>query len=268
MKKEVNLSYRDLIYSVLYRGQDIVTRNSRVKRLFVQSAEFDRSPLVSMRKTSWKNALREWEWFMSGSCCIRDLHESVRPWWEPWANEEGYVIGNYGWQFRGFVGCDFREVDQIQLLLDGIGNHPFSRRNVITTWNTADMTHPDCPITNCHGTVIQAFVEPDDSLHMYMYQRSVDVLCGLPHNWIQYWAFLLWLCHKTGKKPGVFHWQGGDVHIYETHFPLAEKIVAIDRMPRSPGLVYKPTSEDFKAEDFHLDGEYDPILSDRAEMVV
>src|SRR5690606_26897284 len=126
-----------------------------------------------------------------GSEDIKDLHPSVRPWWEPWANIEGQVLFNYSDQFRAFAGTDGRVVDQIEYLIDGIKNHPYSRRNVITTWNAADMTNPACPITNCHSTVTQAFVNPDNSLHLVTYQRSVDVICGLPHNWIQYWSFLL-----------------------------------------------------------------------------
>lgn len=207
--------YTGLISDVLTTGDEITTRNATVRRLIHYPVEITSTPLVSVRKTAWKNALREWEWFMSGSPDINDLHPSVRPWWTPWADKTGWVNWNYSMQFRRYG--DTSGFDQIAYLIDGIKNHPFSRRNVITTWHTEDMNREDCTITNCHGTVIQAFVRPDDSLHLVTYQRSVDVVCGLPHNWLQYWAFLLWVAHWSWRAVGSLTWIGGDVHVYEEH---------------------------------------------------
>lgn len=261
--------YQNLIHHVIYKGQRIATRNSDVWRTFATPVKIARTPLISLRKTAWKNALREWEWFMSGSHNINDLHPSVHSWWKPWADKNGYVYYNYSQQFRRWCyGPGL--FDQIEYLIEGIRDHPHSRRNVITTWNTGEMADPECPITNCHGTVIQAFVNPDDSLHLVTYQRSVDVICGLPHNWIQYWAFLLWLAYRSKRKVGELLWIGGDVHVYEKHYELATKIRTAE-LPNPyavPALIYLPTSEEFKADDFSLDSEYKPLILDRAEMIV
>lgn len=271
MENLIDYCYEEII-SRCMGGHVINTRNSECRRWIAGYWKFWQIPLVSARRTAWKNALREWEWFMSGSNRIEDLHPSVRQWWEPWVNDAGIVPFNYGYQFSNFAGSDIvGTIDQIKYLVDGIRNHPFSRRNVITTWNTADMADSECPITNCHGTVIQAFVNPDDSLHLATYQRSADVICGLPHNWVQYWAFLMWLAHRGGRSVGSLTWVGGDVHVYKQHYELADKILraATSRKPgNTPNLVYTPTSEEFKADDFTLDGEYTPVLTDRAEMVV
>ncbi len=263
----VDQTYQFLIENILHNGHTLTTRNSVVKRIFARTLTFTSTPLISVRKTAWKNALREWEWFMSGSTNIKDLHDAVKPWWKPWANVWGDVHFNYSAQFRAAYECEGTDFDQIQYLIDGIKEHPFSRRNVITTWNTMDMASKDCPITNCHGTIIQAFVNPNNSLHLVTYQRSVDTICGLPHNLIQYWAFLLWLAHLTSRTVGSLTWIGGDVHVYEAHFPLAHKILAVTPKA-SPELVYKPTSEQFLAEDFTLFSPYFPVLTDRAEMIV
>jgi thymidylate synthase len=268
MFSECDFEYLTLIRRALVVGSEISTRNSVCRRLIGCHVGFDYSPLVSVRRTAWKNALREWEWFMSGSDYIGDLHPKVRHWWNPWADEEGRVRYNYSKQFRGF-GDEAHLVDQVQNMIDGIRDHPYSRRNVATTWHPRQMTDPLCPITNCHGTIIQAFVEPDDSLHLVTYQRSVDVVCGLPHNWIQYWAFLMWLAHRGGRRAGSLTWLGGDVHVYKAHEPLAWRMLEQENNCReAPGLVYTPTTEDFLAADFTLDGEYTPLLEDRAEMIV
>lgn len=281
MQQKTQPKTTDDVYASIIReclaGERITTRNSVCFRTFARQVRFTSTPLVCSRKTSWKNCLREWEWFMSGSNAIEDLHPSVRHWWMPWAADEQHygkpglgpdfrVAHNYSEQFRYFQGRT-GYVDQIQYLIDGIRNHPFSRRNVITTWNTADMAHPECKITNCHNSLTQAFVDTENRLHLVTYQRSVDVICGLPHNWAQEWAFLLWLAHLGGRLVGSLTWIGGDVHVYEAHLPLAEKILAAPPQ-QSPEMVYRPTSEEFLADDFSLDREYAPVVNERAEMIV
>lgn len=270
----VDAVYADLVRRVLRDGDRVETRNSRCRRLFAEKAVFRSTPLVSARKTAWKTAIREWEWFMTGSNNVNDAHPSVRPWWGPWADPAGAVLFNYGEQFRRFTAVDQYTgsvglFDQIAALVEGVRSHPFSRRNVVTTWNPPEMADGECRITNCHGTVIQAFVDAVGHLHLVTYQRSADVVCGLPHNWIQYWAFLLWLAARTGKAADSLTWLGGDVHVYETHKALASRIVgAAPSCGLTPPLAYRPSLPDFRADDFALEGEYSPVLADRAEMVV
>lgn len=267
MSTKVDNEYTSIICKSL-NGEEVNTRNSVCYRTTVHKSIFTETPLISVRKTAWKTALREWEWFMAGDSNIADLHESVHPWWKPWIDAGGFVKNNYSEQFRDFRGRE-GSVDQIALLIDGIKNHPYSRRNVITTWNTADMASSRTPITNCHGTIIQAFISSGNELEIVTYQRSVDVICGLPHNWLQYWAFLLWLSHKTGMTPHKLVWIGGDVHVYKEHLDLANKLrESSDLCCRTPVLLYNPTSEDFKADDFVLSIKYDPIVLDTATMVV
>lgn len=266
--KSVDEQYQELVSRVYRFGELIETRGHRCFRVFQDvTMTFWSFPLVSLRKTAWKNAIREWEWFMSGSCDINDLHESVRHWWKPWADDMGHVLYNYSQQFRHFTGVD-SEVDQIKYFIEGIKNHPYSRRNVITTWNTADMLEPDNPITNCHGTVIQAFVDRSNRLHIKTYQRSVDVICGLPHNWVQYWAFLVWLCPLTGTRPGSLIWIGGDVHIYEEHSELVGDMLSRDVSGiDTPGL-FMSADNQFRARNFAINREYRPLIETKAKMVV
>jgi thymidylate synthase len=266
----VDNKYRRLINKVRFGGIAVKTRNSGCVRITGYTSKFDSTPLICLRRTAWKNCLREWEWFMSGSSYVNDLHESARPWWKPWGGYEGIVYNNYGKQFRSFRGHT-QTVDQIELLIDGIKEHPHSRRHVITTWNTADMNSTITPITNCHGTMIQCFVRPaenGEALDLCTYQRSCDLIVGVPHNWFQYWAFLVWLAHRTGKLVGELKWIGGDVHIYDAHADLAARIAHGKITQEPPQLLYKPSSDEFKAEDFTLDREYTPTIDEKAQMIV
>jgi thymidylate synthase len=253
--------YLDLLTKIRDHGAPVVTRNAPVRRVFAHSVRFTRTPLVCLRKTAWRLALREMEWALSGSDNISDLHESARHWWRPWADR-------YGRQLRDFAGHGGRSADQIIDLLGGLILHPYSRRNVVTTWNSADMTAPETPITNCWWTVLQAFVEPDSALHLVTYQRSADVVVGLPANWLQSWAFLMWLAHSAGLDVGSLTWLGGDVHVYDCHAPVVAEILAADPDPDPPRLVYRPSGDAFRADDFALDRPYNPKVLTRAEMVV
>jgi thymidylate synthase len=279
--QSANGAMTSLIRSIKLFGTKVNTRNSVCSRITAETVRFERAPLVTLRKTAWKSALREWEWFMSGSNNINDLHESVRPWWQPWASTAGTVESNYSHQFRkqtcldfdaGFYdGYGWGEFDQVAAFIDGIKHHPFSRRNVITTWYSPEMYSKECPITNCHGTVIQAFVGENAELEIVTYQRSCDLICGVPHNWIQYWAFLLWVAHRTGTKATRLTWVGGDVHIYEAHQELAKKMAngwGLHKVDAYPGdMLYTPTSDEFKADDFTLSVPPEFFLNDKAEMI-
>lgn len=264
-----NKQYTDLLQSTLETGDTIRTRNSVVRRVAGVRAAFSSAPLISARKTAWKLALREMEWFLSGSSNVQDLHPSVRHWWEPWKDASGCVSNSYSDQFSSYRGQREEEfVDQVNVLIFGVSEDPFSRRHVITTWHTADMIAPETKIANCHGTVIQCVVSADHKLDLITYQRSADLICGLPHNWIQYWALLMWLASRTGTDVGRLVWMGGDVHLYEAHTGLAERIVASQVYAAAPDLIYTPTTELFRAEDFTLSGEYQPIITEKAEMIV
>lgn len=263
-----NTAYVDIIDQIIRFGERVPTRQGgSTLTLNTITKVFDYTPLVTIRSTAWKAALREWEWFMSGSNRIGDLHEKVRPWWRPW-DRDGHVPHNYSMQFRHAYGWDeFKKgqlseytdgFDQIKALLDGIREHPHGRRHVLTTWNASDMHSKDCPITNCHGTVVQFFRrhhKGTPTLDMTMYQRSCDVMLGMQHNWLQYWAFLLWVCRLTVHTPGRFTWIGGDCHIYDDHFGVAREVAEaaeswVDRFPY-PILSMKPDASDaFLAEDF------------------
>lgn len=266
--------YQRLLEEIDRVGEEVTTRNSVVRRVTCASACFSFAPLLVARKVAWKNCLREMEWFLSGSSDIADLHEAVRPWWQPWADDRGHVLYNYGKQFCSMTTGGKLGFHQMGQLIHGLQKHPRSRRNCLTTWYGPEMNAPDCPITNCHGSWVQC-VSDGSYLDLVMVQRSVDVICGLPHNLLQYWALLLHLAARSGLRPRKFHWTGVDVHLYQSHRELASKLIGLLRTKdfyrltsERPALVYRPTADSFLAEDFFLDGQYRFLCEDRAEMVV
>ena len=252
--------YKELVNDVMSRGDSLLTRNHLATSLIdAQPLIFYDAPLVTIRKTAWRKALLEMEWFLSGKAkCPPELADT---WWKGQLSPDNSYRFGYGHQLRNYNG----QFDQINTLIDGINNHPNSRRHVITTWNPAEMheiqkvnQNTNTP-TTCHTTIAQFFVRPS-GLHMTSYQRSADLLLGVPHNWIQSWALLKWIAHRTKKQVATMRWVFGDVHIYahESHIRTAEEIQLTptpNYLQANPfRLIYTPTSDKFLAADFHIEG--------------
>ena len=249
--------YQQLIARVCRDGDLVIARNAPTRRIFdADPVTFYETPLVTIRKTAWRMALREMEWFLSGEpeCPVELL-----PWWKDQLHPIGAYFNGYGKQLR-----DWREhFDQINYLIDGLKAHPTSRRHILTTWDASEMA--DITFTNqnpatpacCHTTLAQFFVRAG-ALHMTSYQRSADLLLGVPHNWIQTWALLLWLGHQTGLSTGSLRWLLGDAHLYQedSHLQCATEILAAHPSACTLKLVYYATNRrDFSAADFEMIGE-------------
>lgn len=278
MANSVDQVYQNLL-SLVYREGDLIeTRNGLVRsHCSVPQMIFERTPLVTVRKTAWKMALREMEWFMSG-----DVHcpDELLPWWKDQLCADGSYRGGYSIQYR--QSGSNKRFDQIKYLMDGLRSNPNSRRLVLTTWNPIDMVNitelnnnEACP-TCCHSTIIQLFVR-NNRLNMTSYQRSADLLLGLPHNLIQSWALLLFFAHHSNLEVGHLRWIFGDAHCYchETHSNTVEAILKCStrNLDKSPTLCYnthvKTTGVPvFKASDFTMDGSIpEPMVFSKPKLL-
>lgn len=108
------------------------------------------------------------------------------------------------------------------------------------------------------------------------------MLLGVPHNWVQSWAFLLYLAYHTNLQVGSMTWMWGDAHIYEedSHRRAVEQIVHIyaSEVTNTPpvSLAYQPGSirfdsnnvPIFSAEDFTVVGEVpEPVVTRKIKLI-
>ena len=272
-----NKIYAALLKEIIKEGDEVTTRNSDVYSHFnLPNTTFTSAPLVTVRKTAWKKALREMEWFLSGE---RKCPEELLDWWDgqlhPHTKE--YIDG-YSEQLRSSIYTDYGDswaFDQVEFIQKALKENPNSRRLLMSVWNPGSMANitdsndnPNTP-TCCHSIVVQFFVR-NGYLSMKTYQRSADMLLGVPHNWIQSWAMLMWFAHHAGLKVGSMTWMWGDAHIYkeESHLQTVSKILEAQAEDCPVELVYTPTTDAFKASDFSIVGEIaQPVVSIRPRLL-
>ena len=107
-------------------------------------------PLLTTKEISWKNIVVENLWFLSGDRNIRLLQKHGCKFWDPWADEEGYVPSAYGNFWRQYPVHDNGEVsfnDQIKYVLEQLKTNPMSRRMVVSAWapgNAQTSALPPC----------------------------------------------------------------------------------------------------------------------------
>ena len=175
-------------------------------------------PLLTTKEISWKNIVVENLWFLSGDRNIRLLQKHGCKFWDPWADEEGYVPSAYGNFWRHYPVHDEENVsfnDQIKYVLEQLKINPMSRRMVVSAWapgNAQTSALPPCHLLFIFN--VQKDMNGESRLCVHLTQRSCDVALGVPYN-IAGYSFLLHLFSRlTGIKPGTFGHTLVDAHIY------------------------------------------------------
>jgi len=223
----------------------------------------DGFPLVTTKKCHLKSIIHELLWFLQGDTNIKYLKDNGVNIWNGWATDEGELGPVYGKQWRSWVGHDGQVIDQISELVEQIKTNPDSRRLIISAWNPAVLPDTDySPAENaamgkqalppCH-TLFQFYVL-DGKLSCQLYQRSADILLGVPFNIASYALLTMMLAQVCDLEVGDFVHTFGDAHLYLNHMEQVEE--QLSRTPHSlPTMAINPDVKDifgFKFEDFEL----------------
>lgn len=215
-------------------------------------------PLLTTKEISWKNIVVENLWFLSGDKHIGLLKKHGCKFWDPWADEQGFVPSAYGNFWRNYPTQDAegRAVlnDQIQYALTELRKNPMSRRLVVVAWAPGNAQTSKLP--PCHAMFmfnVQLDEHGDPLLCLHLTQRSADIALGVPYN-IAGYSFLLELFSRfTGIRAGIFAHTLVDAHVYTKkpdgsmaeydHVPGLE--LQLTREPRKlPKLVIDPSIKD------------------------
>jgi len=291
--------YLSLLRQILESGDPRVDRTGvGTFSIFGAVARFDLSkgqvPLLTTKRVYWKTAVKEMLWFLTGGTNIRELLQQNVKIWTDWplqkyrgqvdpnisqeafekrvVEDEGFAakwgdLGPvYGKQWRKWVGADGKEHDQIAQVIQALRTNPASRRILFHGWNVPDIGAMSLP--PCH-LLYQYHVSSDGKLSCILYQRSADVLLGVPFNWIGAVALQYMVAQQAQLQLGDFIWMGGDVHLYRNHVPQAREQLSrsVMQLPTMRLAVKRDCIDDYTVDDFVIDG-YEPHPAIKADVAV
>lgn len=154
----------------------------------------------------------------------------------------------YGYQWRHWND----EYDQIKTLIHNLKTNPDSRRHIVSAWNVSSLE--DMVLPPCH-TFFQFYVV-NEKLSCQLYQRSGDIMLGVPFNIASYALLVHIIAREVDLEVGEFVHTIGDAHIYDNHTVGAME--QIKRQPKPlPTLTFAKsaegkTFEELDADDFIL----------------
>ena len=273
--------YHQLLQDILDNGTQRSDRTGvGTLSVFGRQLRFDLRtgfPAITTKKLAWRAVVGELLWFIEGSGAERRLAEithgtrenvttiwtpnALAPYWKDRAQYEGDLGRVYGVQWRNWRG-----VDQLQQLVDGLKSDPTSRRHILSAWNVDELDQMALP--PCH-VLSQYWVNDARELSCHMYQRSVDTFLGLPFNIASYALLTHLLAQVCGLKVGELVISTGDTHIYNNHIEQVQQQLQREEYPL-PRLYLNYDVRDitkFTMNDIILDG-YVSHASIKAPMAV
>jgi thymidylate synthase len=245
--------YLDLLRHVREHG---APKNDRTGTgtlsVFGYQMRFDLStgfPLVSTKQLHLKSIIYELLWFLRGDTNIRYLREHGVTIWDEWADQGGELGPVYGRQWRSWPTAD-GNVDQLALVVEQIRKNPDSRRLIVSAWNVGELDR--MALLPCHA-LFQFYVAAG-RLSCQLYQRSADVLLGVPFNIASYALLTHMVAQQCELAVGDFIWTGGDCHLYLNHLEQADLQLSREPYP-APELIIRrrpPSLFDYQYEDFEI----------------
>ncbi len=223
----------------------------------------DGFPLVTTKKCHLKSIIHELLWFLNGDTNIDYLQRNGVRIWNDWATDEGELGPVYGAQWRSWATSDGRAIDQMSDLVKQIKKNPDSRRLIVSAWNPEYL--PDeglspsisaasgkMALPPCH-TLFQFYVL-DGKLSCQLYQRSADILLGVPFNIASYALLTMMVAQVTGLEPGDFVHTFGDAHLYSNHMEQVKTQLAREPLPLAQMRINPSVTDLFKFtfDDFEL----------------
>lgn len=198
-------------------------------------------PLLTTKYVDFDLIKAELLWFLAGDTNQRHLEDNGCKIWKANASrlfldsrglshyKANETLGPiYGFQWRHY-GADYKDsdtdytgqgFDQLQHIIHMIKNDPDSRRIILTAWNPLDVDKMALP--PCH--VISHFLvnKEKGELSCHLFQRSADVMLGVPFNIASYSMLTHLLAKLCGLTAAELVHTMSDTHIYENHIVNAE----------------------------------------------
>lgn len=233
----------------------------------------DGVPFITERDISgfWQSAVGELFAFVNGARTQKELEEFGCRWWKAWATPEKCAKrgleagdlgpGSYGAAFATFPTADGGSFNQFEEIVKQMKERPELKTHLISPWipqytiRNSD-NQQKVVVAPCHGWIHFRIIE--DKLSMVMWQRSCDLLIGMPSNWVQYSALLIAMAEVLGLVPYEFIHMISDAHIYENQMPWVDEILSREshayptlKLVKKHKKISDYRKTDFELSDYH-----------------
>jgi thymidylate synthase len=232
--------YRDIVFRVITDGVTTTDRTGiGVRKLFGQEMRFDLQkefPAPTLKKLFFETAKKEMFWiYQDQSNDVKLLREKYGVnVWNEWELPNGTIGHAYGYIVRKHA--------QIDKLIHGLKNNPYSRRHVISLWDIEEL--PNMSLQPCAFQTI--WTVTDGKLNCQLIQRSGDLGLGVPFNTAQYAVLVHMVAYCVGLEAGELWHTITDAHVYENHVePLKEMLFRPILKDVSPQILINPAVKDF-----------------------
>lgn len=231
-------NYIDMVNEVIANGTWKQNRTG-IRTIYYPGALFrhDMSkgfPILTSRKLGIKNNAIELEGFIHGITDKSWYQERGCYFWDDWCNPQKVPYSNnvvvksaiksendlgpiYGSQWRDWqVVKDLENMytyDQFDFLIKTLKKNPLDRRMIVLAWNPADLHKMALP--PCHFAF--QCMSDGEYLDLIWYQRSCDMIIGVPADILLYGMLLELIAIEVHLKPRYLLGSLADCHIYENH---------------------------------------------------
>ncbi len=264
--------YIKLCKKILNDGVRIENRTGtdtiKIPGYFLEFDLQEEFPVLTTKKLYFRQAILEMLWiYQAQSNDVRWLQErDVRIWNEWEIDEKGFwnatqmipdEKGNlvktnvnkfFGKEYAHTIGTAYGYiVDKFNLtdkILNLVNKNRKDRRVVISLWQDDYLETAVLP--SCVWSTEWDIT--NDTINIWVHQRSADVPLGLPFNVTQYATLLSLIAHVSGLKPGKIFWSIKDAHIYVNQIDgIKEQIKRYDENGSypAPKLWLNPEIKDF-----------------------
>lgn len=230
---------QDLLYEACHqlreRGVRQGSRNGAVIRLPGPAVIAYQQPMHMVVTDRDRDAnpffhLFEAMWMLSGS-------DSVA--WPSFFAKQLAAYSDDGKTFNAAYGHRWRVaagMDQLAKVAERLYINPNCRRQVVTIWLPRDLDNQNTKDLPCNTQVM--FEVTDGRLNMTVVNRSNDAIWGcFGANVVHFSMLLVYMAHLSRHYVGSYVHFTNNLHVYEHHFPLMEKLAdkAADVMSGSAG---------------------------------
>lgn len=217
--QDINFEFRRLISKIKTEGFVSAPRNQNVKEIFMHVMSLDPTKVLlnfKERPFNWKYFAGELAWYLRRNRSIEYISK-FSSFWSKLVNDKGKVNSNYGSLLFG---------KQLYWCLQSLKNDKYTRQ-AIAFLNQPRFQYSGNKDFVC--TMYLNFFIREDTLNMKVTMRSNDMFYGLVYD-VPFFSLILqqmrlWLLGTYSRlKLGTYFHYADNIHFYERHFEIADKI--------------------------------------------